>query len=58
LPPLHDARVRAGTLMSLIDIVSWACDLEPWMQTAWGQKLAERAVVQIQQALAQTHITS
>jgi Ser/Thr protein kinase RdoA (MazF antagonist) len=58
LPSLQDARVLAGTLMSLIDIVTWACTLEPWMQAAWGQKLAERAVVQIQQALAQARIPS
>jgi hypothetical protein len=25
----------------------------PWMQSAWGAKLAERAAVQIQPALAQ-----
>jgi Ser/Thr protein kinase RdoA (MazF antagonist) len=53
LPPLQDVRVQAGTLMSLIDIVTWVCALEPWMQSAWGAKLAERAVVQIQQAMAQ-----
>jgi Ser/Thr protein kinase RdoA (MazF antagonist) len=53
LPPLQDARVQAGMLMSLIDIVTWVCTLEPWMQTAWGAKLAERASLQIQQVMAQ-----
>jgi hypothetical protein len=33
--------------------VTWACALEPWTQSAWGAKLAERAVVQIELALAQ-----
>jgi hypothetical protein len=47
------ARTQAGTLMSLIDIVTWVCTLEPWMQSAWGAKLAERAVVQIEHTLAQ-----
>jgi hypothetical protein len=47
------ACMQEGTLMSLIDIVTWVCTLEPWMQSAWGAKLAERAVVQIQQALTQ-----
>jgi Ser/Thr protein kinase RdoA (MazF antagonist) len=53
LPPLQDVRMQAGTLMSLIDIVTWVCTLEPWMQSAWGAKLAERAVVQIQQVMEQ-----
>ena len=56
LPPLQDVRMQAGTLMSLIDIVTWVCTLEPWMQDAWGAKLAERAVVQIQQMMAQIPI--
>lgn len=56
LPPLQDVRVQAGILMSLIDIVTWVCTLEPWMQSAWGAKLAERAIVQIQQTMAQIPI--
>jgi Ser/Thr protein kinase RdoA (MazF antagonist) len=56
LLPLQDARVQAGTLMSLIDIVAWVCDLEPWMQAAWGEQLAQRAIVQIEQAMA--HVQS
>lgn len=58
LPPLQDVRMQAGKLMSLIDIVTWVCTLEPWMQSAWGQQLAERTVVQIQQTMAQAQITS
>ena len=53
LPPLHDVRVQAGILMSLIDIVAWVCTLEPWMQSAWGAQLAASAVAQIQQMMAQ-----
>jgi Ser/Thr protein kinase RdoA (MazF antagonist) len=52
LPPLGDAREQAGKLMSLIDIVVWACTLEPWMQLAWGTDLMRRAVRQIQQTMA------
>jgi hypothetical protein len=50
--------MQAGKLMSLLDIVTWVCMLEPWMQSAWGAKLAERAVTQIQQAMAQLPIVS
>jgi Ser/Thr protein kinase RdoA (MazF antagonist) len=52
LPALRDARVQAGKLMSLIDIVVWACTLEPWMQQAWGIDRLQGAVQQIQQAMA------
>jgi Ser/Thr protein kinase RdoA (MazF antagonist) len=58
LPPLQDVCMQAGKLMSLLDIVTWVCTLEPWMQSAWGAKLAERAVTQIQQTLAQLPIVS
>jgi len=50
---LQDVRVQAGTLMSLIDVVTWVCTLEPWMRSAWGAQLAERAIMQIEQTMGQ-----
>lgn len=47
LPALSDIRIQAGMLMSLLDIVAWVCQLEPWMRLVFGDKTAASALSQM-----------
>lgn len=44
---MSDIRIQAGMLMSLLDIVAWVCQLEPWMRQVFGDKTAASALSQM-----------